>query len=71
MDIIKNLTKSIKLLDEIEDEYERMPNAQSEIDSRISDVYHFIEHHHLNTSQRYRVVSLLQSLLEQRREIKT
>ncbi len=71
MDIIKNLTKSIELLDEIEEEYERIPNIQSEIDSRISDVYHFIEHHHLNTSQRYRVVSLLQSLLEQRREIKT
>lgn len=71
MDIIKNLTKSIELLDEIDEEYERIPNIQSELDSRISDVYHFIEHNRLNTSQRYRTVSLLQGLLEERRKVKT
>lgn len=70
MDIIANLTKSIELLDEIEDEYEKLPNVQSQIDQRISDVYHFIEHNHLNTNQRYRIVSLLQGLLEERRKTK-
>ncbi|MCI8346610.1 MAG: hypothetical protein HFJ12_01505 [Bacilli bacterium] len=71
MDIIKNLTKSISLLDEIEEEYETIPKIQSELDLRLSDVYHFIEHNHLNTSQRYRIVSLLRDLLEERRKNKT
>lgn len=70
MDIIKNLTKSIELLDEIEEEYEKSPSIQSKIDSKISDIYHFIEFNHLNTSQRYRAVSLLQNLLEERRKTK-
>lgn len=70
MDIIKNLTKSIELLDEIEEEYERIPNIQSQLDQRLSDIYHFIEFNHLNTSQRYRAVSLLQDLLEERRKTK-
>lgn len=70
MDIINNLTKSIELLDEIDEEYERIPNIQSELDQRLSDVYHFIEHNHLNTNQRYRMISLLQGLLEERRKTK-
>lgn len=71
MDIIRSLTKSIALLDEIEEEYETIPKIQSELDLRLSDVYHFIEHNHLNTSQRYRIVSLLRNLLEERRKNKT
>lgn len=70
MDIIKNLTKSIELLDEIDEEYERIPYIKSQLDQRLSDVYHFIEFNHLNTNQRYRAVSLLQGLLEERRKSK-
>jgi len=40
------------------------------LDQKLSDVYHFIECNKLNTNQRYRIVSFLQKLLEERRNSK-
>jgi cell fate (sporulation/competence/biofilm development) regulator YlbF (YheA/YmcA/DUF963 family) len=69
MDIIKNLTNAITLLDEIESELNNSPAMQSNIDSKLSDIYHYIESNKLNTSQRYRIVGILADLRKERREI--
>lgn len=69
MDIIKNLTNAITLLDEIETELDNSPAMQSNIDSKLSDIYHYIESNKLNTSQRYRIVGILADLRKERREI--
>ncbi len=69
MDIIKNLTNAITLLDEIETELDNSPGMQSNIDSKLSDIYHYIESNKLNTSQRYRIVGILADLRKERREI--
>ena len=69
MDIINNLTKAIVLLDEIDDELDKSPNLQSTVDSKLSDIYHYIENNKLTTSQRYRIVGILADLRTERRQI--
>lgn len=69
MDIINNLTKAIDLLNEIDDELSRSPNLQSNVDSKLSDIYHYIENNKLTTSQRYRIVGILADLRRERRQV--
>lgn len=69
MDIINNLTKAIDLLNEIDDELSRSPNLQSNVDSKLSDIYHYIENYKLTTSQRYRIVGILADLRRERRQV--
>lgn len=69
MNIINNLTKAIDLLDEIDDELTKSPNLQSNVDSKLSDIYHYIENNKLTTSQRYRIVGILTDLRRERRQV--
>lgn len=69
MNIINNLTKAIDLLDEIDDELTKSPNLQSNVDSKLSDIYHYIENNKLTTSQRYRIVGILADLRRERRQV--
>lgn len=70
MNVIENLKKAIKLLDEIDEECNKIPKEESEIDTKLSDIYHFIENNRLTTNQRYRIVSLITNLRKERRNIK-
>lgn len=70
MNVIENLTNIVKLLDELDIESSKIPQEESNIDTKLSDVYHFIENNHLTTNQRYRIVSLITQLRKERRNIK-
>lgn len=70
MDIVEKLTEAITILNEIDEYREQLPEIQSNIDSSLSDLYHYIENNSLNTSQRYKIVGEIQKLRRERRIIK-
>lgn len=70
MDIVGKIKEVVKLLDELEDYDNELPSKQSDIDQRISDIYHYVENTRMTTKNSYRVVKELKSLLLERREFK-
>ena len=59
-----------KLLDEIDEYGDSLPNALSIVDSKICDLMHLIEINTLKTNQCYRIVRELHKLRLERRKIK-
>lgn len=70
MNYLDDIKQIIELLDSIDDKYNELPEKQSEIDSKISDIYHYIESSTMNSKNSYRVVKELKKLLLERRELK-
>ncbi len=69
MNVKETLIEVQKLLQVLEDKYLDLPKKQSEVDSKLSDIYHYIENNNLNTNQRYRAVGAIAKLRKERREI--
>lgn len=69
MNVKETLIEVQKLLQVLEDKYLDLPKKQSEVDSKLSDIYHYIENNNLNTNQRYRAVGEIAKLRKERREI--
>lgn len=69
MNVKETLIEVQKLLQVLEDKYLDLPKKQSEVDSKLSDIYHYIENNNLNTNQRYRAVGAIARLRKERREI--
>ena len=59
MNVKETLIEVQKLLQVLEDKYLDLPKKQSEVDSKLSDIYHYIENNNLNTNQRYRAVGAI------------
>lgn len=59
-----------KLLDEIDEYGDSLPNALSIVDSKICDLMHLIEINTFKTNQCYRIVRELHKLRLERRKIK-
>lgn len=69
MDIIQTINGAIKLLDDVDNYEQEIPKLQSEVDSRLSDLYHYIENNKLKTNQCYRIVQEIHKLRRERRNI--
>lgn len=70
MDVIKKITETCDLLDEIDGYFSIIPSKQSEIDMAISDIYHYIENNQISTKGSYRLIKELKSHLLVRRTLK-
>lgn len=71
IDIIKSVTDICKKLDELDDYIDSLPELHSEMDLRMSDLYHPIENQGLTNSQAKRFTDEIQSVCNNRRIIKT
>ena len=68
--LIEKFQTIVELLDEIENYSDELPLFLSNIDSGLSDLYHYIENNKLNTNQCYRIVKEIKKQRENRRTIK-
>ena len=71
IDIIKCVTDICKKLDELDEYIDSLPELHSEMDLRMSDLYHPIENQGLTTAQAKRFTDEIQSVCNNRRIIKT
>lgn len=69
IDVIQKVSTVIKLLDDVDNYEQEIPKLQSEVDSRLSDLYHYIENNKLKTNQCYRIVQEIHKLRRERRNI--
>ena len=68
--LIEKFQTIVELLDEIENYSDELPLFLSNIDSGLSDLYHYIENNKLTTNQCYRMVKEIKKQRENRRTIK-
>lgn len=71
VDIIKTVSDVCKKLDELDEYIDSLPALHSEMDMRMSDLYHPIEHEALTVAQAKRFTDEIQSVCNNRRIIKT
>lgn len=67
---LKKLTDTISTLNEIEEYFDTLPQKQSDEDSKISDLLHFIESNTISTSGAYSIVRELKRIQIERRATK-
>lgn len=70
IDIVKTVTDICKKLDDLDDYIDSLPNLHSEMDMRMSDLYHPIESEALTVTQAKRFTDEIQSVCNNRRLIK-
>lgn len=70
MDCVEKIKEIVILLDEVDEEYEMFPAKQSELDSKISDIYHYIEDNTMKSKNSYRIIKELKEILLKRKELK-
>lgn len=70
IDIVKTVTDICKKLDDLDDYIDSLPNLHSEMDMRMSDLYHPIESEALTVVQAKRFTDEIQSVCNNRRLIK-
>lgn len=70
IDILDKIVNICNELDTIEEYDNGLSDALSNVDSRLSDLYHYIETNKLKTNQCYRVVQEMRKVLVERRKIK-
>lgn len=70
IDIVKTVTDICKKLDDLDDYIDSLPNLHSEMDMRMSDLYHPIENEALTVTQAKRFTDEIQSVCNNRRLIK-
>lgn len=68
--MLEDIKKAIDILDKVDDYYYDLPNKQSEIDFKISDIYHYIETHNIDSEKAYRLIKELKANLIERRNLK-
>lgn len=71
VDIVKTVTEICKKLDDLDDYIDSLPTLHSEMDMRMSDLYHPIENKALSVTQAKRFTDEIQSVCNNRRIIKT
>lgn len=65
----EKLYQVLDLLIEIEEYAEEIPVMQSNLDSRLSDINHYIENNSLKTGECYRAIKLIHELRQERRKV--
>ena len=67
---LETICKVVELLDELDSQFEKIPDYQSKNDMQISDLYHYIENQSISTKGCYRIVKKLKERLILRRNFK-
>ena len=70
IDIVKQVQKVCDLLDELDEYLDSLPELHSEMDLRMSDLYHPIENEKLTSTQAKRFTDEIKSVCDNRRMIK-
>lgn len=70
MDELNKIKEICNILDSLEEATENLPNAESEVDKKISDLYHFIENNKMDAKMCYRMIKELKEVLSERRNLK-
>lgn len=70
IDIVNELKVIIDKLDQIDKYFDSMGELESNIDMKLSDLYHYIENNTLKTNECYRIVKEIKKQLEIRRHLK-
>lgn len=70
IDIVKQVQKVCDLLDELDEYLDSLPELHSEMDLRMSDLYHPIENEKLTSTQAKRFTDEIKSVCNNRRIIK-
>lgn len=70
INIVKHVQKICDLLDELDEYLDSLPELHSEMDLRMSDLYHPIENKKLTSTQAKRFTDEIQSVCNNRRVIK-
>lgn len=68
-ELISNISQAFKLLDKVEDLNNVIHDQQSNVDSKLSDLYHYIENNKLSAAECCRIVKEIKHLREERRDI--
>ncbi len=68
-ELVEHIQKAINELSTIEELYSKIPKMQSEVDSKLSDVSHYIENEKLNAVQCCKAIKLIKQLRQERRDI--
>lgn len=69
MNVIQKITEATKLLDELEEYSNSISELQSVADSKLSDLYHFIENNNLSASQACNIVKEIKLIRQGRRKL--
>lgn len=68
--MIDKILEASKILDEVDDYIDTLPDEQSKCDSKLSDLYHLLENNNLNASQCCKFVKEMKSVCTERRKVK-
>ena len=70
MNILDKVIEVSKILDEIDEFDNGVPDKMSEYNSRLSDLYHYIESNTMDSKKSYRICREFKKVLKERREFK-
>ena len=70
-ELINNIQEAFALLDKVEKLNDIIHDQQSNVDSRLSDLYHYIENNNLNAAECCRIIKEIKKVREERRDINT
>lgn len=70
MDILSDIKEITEKMDAMDKYAENLPGLQSDVDSKISDLLHHIEHNNLKAFDAYRIVKEIHNQRVIRRKIK-
>ncbi len=68
--MIDEVIKASKVLDQVEDYISTLPDQQSNCDSKLSDLYHYLENNKLNASQCCSFIKEMKKVVQERRKVK-
>lgn len=68
-ELINNIKGAFDLLTKVEDLNNKIHDMQSNVDSKLSDLYHYIENNNLNAAECCRIVKEIKKVREERRDI--
>ena len=68
-ELISNISQAFALLDKVEKLNDIIHDQQSNVDSRLSDLYHYIENNNLNAAECCRIIKEIKKVREERRDI--
>ena len=68
--MIDKILEASKILDEVDDYIDTLPDEQSKCDSKLSDLYHLLENNNLSASQCCKFVKEMKSVCQERRQVK-
>ena len=70
-ELVSTIERAINELSKVDELYEKVPKMQSDVDSKLSDIYHYIENNKFNAPQCCKLVKVIQQLRKERRDINT